>query len=121
MPNDTLPGQADLAYASTLQDSLVQGLQTRDERHDGTVIAAVGELQVRLDAAAALQAEATESAADAAVFRLAAAEAARLAERLLLELLGRNAPRPLPEAGAPSLLALRRQLGDHHLNGTALG
>ncbi|SDI71023.1 hypothetical protein [Pseudomonas panipatensis] len=113
-------GRADLAHARATEQVLIDYLSGQPSRHEPLVIAAVGELRIRIDAADALLAQVEETPAAAIAFRLAAAEAARLAERLAVELAGRSAPRPLPAAGEPPLLNLRRQLGDHYLNGTPL-
>lgn len=112
MPIHTLHGQTDLAHARKVQSTLLQYLVDNESRNDATVIAAVGELQVRVEAAAALKPEPEGRLNGTLVFRLAAAEAARLGDRLLLELAGQQVRRPLPVSNVPSLLRLRRQLGE---------
>lgn len=120
MSNAHSQGRAELAHARAVLAELIALLGGAQAPQEGPVIAAVGELQIRSDAASALLAEAAGSPAQTLGFRLAAAEAARLADRLLVELVGHRARRQLPDAAEEPLLSQRRRLGEHYLNGTAL-
>lgn len=113
-------GRSDLAHARHVEAALLDYLRAKSARHEALVIAAVGELRIRIDAADALLESADESQSAAIAFRLAAAEAARLSGHVYFELAGRNLPRPLPDNPEPALLTQRRLLGDHFLNGAAL-
>ncbi|SFW21196.1 MULTISPECIES: hypothetical protein [Pseudomonas] len=120
MSNLHSPGRSDLAHARHVEVALIDYLRAQSARHEALVIAAVGELRIRIDAADALLEYADESQSAAIAFRLAAAEAARLAGDVYFELAGRSLPRPLPGSAEPALLNQRRLLGDHYLNGAAL-
>ncbi|OLU17179.1 hypothetical protein BVH01_11555 [Pseudomonas sp. PA1(2017)] len=113
-------GQGDLAHARYAEASLLDYLRGQSARHEALVIAAVGELRIRIDAADALLEHAGTSQSAAIVFRLAAAEAARLAAQTHFELVGSSLPRPQPDSAEPALPTQRRLLGDHYLNGAAL-
>ncbi|TBU87166.1 hypothetical protein [Phytopseudomonas dryadis] len=109
----------DLLFARDALAALVEQLRAEALGEDALAIASVGRLQIRIDAADALLARAGRSSAAAVEARLAAAEAARLASELQVELLGQSLPRPSPAARETPLQHQRRQLGDHYLNGTA--
>ncbi|WP_335944145.1 hypothetical protein [Pseudomonas sp. G166] len=113
-------GRSDLAHARHTEAALIDYLRGQSARHEALVIAAVGELRIRIDAADALLEYADESQSAAIAFRLAAAEAARLSGHVYFELAGRSLPRPSPDNAEPALLTQRRLLGDHYLNGAAL-
>ncbi|SCW29154.1 MULTISPECIES: hypothetical protein [unclassified Pseudomonas] len=120
MSNLHSPGRSDLAHARHVEVALIDYLRAQSARHEALVIAAVGELRIRIDAADALLEYADESQSAAIAFRLAAAEAVRLAGDVYFELAGRSLPRPLPHSAEPVLPTQRRLLGDHYLNGAAL-
>jgi hypothetical protein len=120
MSNLHSQGRSDLAHARHVEAALLDYLRAQSARHEAQLIAAVGELRIRIDAADALLESADESQSAAIAFRLAAAEAARLSGHVYFELAGRNLPRPLPDNPEPALLTQRRLLGDHFLNGAAL-
>lgn len=113
--------QADLQFARTAQQALVEHLQAGPLHNDTLAIAGVGDLEVRLAAAEALLAWAERSPAASIEARLAAAEAAQRASELLLEFTGLTLARPTVDGQAQPLAHLRRQLGDHYLNGAVLG
>lgn len=113
-------GRSDLAHARHVEVALLEYLRGQSARHEALVIAAVGDLRIRIDAADALLERADASQSAAIAFRLAAAEAARVAGQVYFELAGRSLPRPLPDSAEPALLTQRRLLGDHYLNGAAL-
>jgi hypothetical protein len=120
MSNVHSQGRSDLAHARHVEAALLEYLRGQSARHEALVIAAVGELRIRIDAADALLDRADQSQSAAIAFRLAAAEAARLSGHLYFELAGRSLPRPVPDNAEPALLTQRRLLGDHYLNGAAL-
>ncbi|MDR6236912.1 hypothetical protein [Pseudomonas oryzihabitans] len=106
--------QAELTFAEQVFEQLRQALPKSSRARDPLVIAAVGELQVRLAAARALQ---RASAADDGPVRqiqarLAADSARQLAAELQREWLG-GAPSQRPLGAAPR--DLKRLLGEHHL------
>lgn len=113
-------GRSDLVHARHVEAALLDYLRGQSARHEALVVAAVGDLRIRIDAADALLERANASQSSAIAFRLAAAEAARVGAHLFFELAGRSLPRPLPDAAEPALLTQRRLLGDHYLNGAAL-
>lgn len=112
-------GRGDLAHARHVEASLLDYLRGQSARHEALVIAAVGDLRIRIDAADALRARTDDSPAAAIAFRLAAAEAVRLAGQTHLELVGHGLPAPAPSEAEPALPTQRRLLGDHYLNGAA--
>lgn len=120
MSNTHSQGRGDLAYARHVEVSLLDYLRGQSARHEALVIAAVGELRIRIDAADALLERAGASQSAAIAFRLAAAEAARLAGQTHFELASSSLPRPQPDSAEPALSTQRRLLGDHYLNGAAL-
>jgi hypothetical protein len=113
--------QADLHFARGARQALIEHLRAGPLQNDTLAIASVGDLEVRIAAAEALLAWAEHSPAAAIEARLAAAEAARRAGELHVELGGRQLPRPAVEGQVPPLAHLRRRLGDHYLNGAPLG
>jgi hypothetical protein len=120
MSNSHSQGRSDLAHARHVEAALLDYLRGQSARHEALVVATVGDLRIRIDAANALLERANTSQSTAIAFRLAAAEAARVAGHAYFELAGRSLPRPLPDAAEPALLTQRRLLGDHYLNGAAL-
>lgn len=100
--------QADLAHARGAADQLAAEVKCSGLNLDPLVIAAVGDLHVRLDAAQALQQE----AADGLAARLAAAHALAQARELHVELTGQSLPISAP-GERPS--HLRRVLGEQYL------
>ncbi|WP_437880475.1 hypothetical protein [Pseudomonas sp. LRF_L74] len=111
---------ADLVFARNTQSSLVEYLKSEARHDDPLVIAAIGDLQVRIDAADALLQRVARAPGAPVEARLASAEAARLASELHTELTGRQAARPLVEEQEAPLFSQRRALGDHYLNGEAI-
>ncbi|HEJ1053878.1 TPA: hypothetical protein SLP05_001408 [Pseudomonas putida] len=120
MSNTHSQGRGDLAHARHVEAALLDYLRGQSARHEALVIAAVGELRIRIDAADALLARADASQSATIAFRLGAAEAARLAAQTHFELVGSSLPRPQPGSAEPALPTQRRLLGDHYLNGAAL-
>ncbi|WP_312934328.1 hypothetical protein [Pseudomonas sp.] len=110
-------GRSDLAHARHIEAALLDYLRGQSARHEALVIAAVGELRIRIDAADALQARADDSQPAAITFRLAAAEAARVATQTHFELAGHSLAQPVAGQAEPPLPTQRRLLGDHYLNG----
>lgn len=109
----------DLVFARNALSALVEQLRADARTDDALVIASVGQVQIHIDAADALLARAGRSASARVEARLAAAEAARLASDLQVELSGQTLPRPTVAADEAPLHQQRRQLGDHYLNGTS--
>ena len=118
MPDSTR--RADLQFAENTLRALVEHLQAGPLKNDSLAIAAVGDLEVRIAAAQALQDWAEHSPAAAIEARLAAAEAAQRGSELHLEWSGRALHRPSAEGRNEPPAHWRRRLGDHYLNGAAL-
>lgn len=70
MSNTHSQGRGDLAHARHVEAALLDYLRGQSARHEALVIAAVGELRIRIDAADALlaRADASQSAAIAFVW-----------------------------------------------------
>jgi len=123
MPKTHSHLQPDLTYARNTLAALVAYLRVQPAKDDALVIASIGDLQIRIDAADALaQRISGENAPAHAIIeaRLAAAHAARLASTLHGELTGSDLPRQLSTEPETPLLTQRRQLGDYYLNGVAI-
>ncbi|MBB2895692.1 hypothetical protein [Pseudomonas sp. AS2.8] len=105
---------AELAFAEQVLAHLREALPQDVRARDPLVIAAVGDLQVRLAAARALQRP--HRSEDAPVrqlqLRLATDHARQLAAELQREWL---TDAPAPRQPGPSVRDLRRLLGEHHL------
>ena len=105
---------AELAFADQVLADLREALPLDARARDPLVIAAVGDLQVRLAAARALQRP--HRSEDAPIrqiqARLAADHARQLAAELKREWL---TDAPAPRQPGPSVRDLRRLLGEHHL------
>ncbi|WP_277963655.1 hypothetical protein [Pseudomonas sp. RIT-To-2] len=105
---------ADLLVARDAAASLAQHVKAIDLNQDPLVIAAIGDLQVRIEAAEALlQGVAEGSPTVVLQARLAARHAQARARELHLDLTGRVIDAGLPDEPLSTLL---RRLGDHHLN-----
>ncbi|MBB3105038.1 hypothetical protein [Azomonas macrocytogenes] len=120
MPHTHSHSQPDLAYARNTLTALVEYLRTQPSRNDALVIASIGELQVRINAAESLQQRAGTSATAAIEARLAAVEAARLGSELQRRLTGNDLPHQPAGEPEPLLFEQQRKLGDHYLNAVAI-
>ncbi|GAC1037718.1 hypothetical protein thsps117_24750 [Pseudomonas sp. No.117] len=114
MTDLALATQAELTFAEQVFEQLRQALPKASRARDPLVIAAVGDLQVRLAAARALQ---RASAADDGPVRqiqarLAADSARQLAADLQREWLSDTV---VQRSSGPAPRDLKRLLGEHHL------
>jgi len=114
MTDLALATHTELTFAERILAALRQELPRHPQARDPLVVAAVGDLQVRLAAARALQrASATEDGPVRQIqARLAADSARQLADELQREWLDGT---PAPRSPGPAPRALKRLLGEHHL------
>ncbi|KUM43625.1 hypothetical protein [Pseudomonas sp. EpS/L25] len=105
---------AELTFAEGILAQLRAQLPQDSRARDPLVIAAVGDLQVRLAAARALTRDSTADHEPLRQIqaRLAADHARQLADELQREWL---AGAPAPRQAGPTARDLRRLLGEHHL------
>lgn len=112
--------EVDLQFARNARQALAEHLHAGPLKNDTLAIAGVGDLEVRIAAAEALLAWADGSPAARIEAHLAAAEAAQRAAELQVEWSGRPLARPVAEVQGVPLAHLRRNLGNHYLNGVPL-